>query len=280
MSVQLDGQVALITGAGRGQGRAHARLLAEHGADVAICDFDEQYASVPYDMTAGRSLTETARLVEQTGRECLHRSVDVRDPAALTELAAETVARFGRIDILVANAGVWAPKPLHETGDELWRTTIDTNLSGVFHAIRAVAPHMIDREYGRIVATSSAAGRQGTRNLGAYSASKFGVIGLVKTAAIELGEHNITVNAVCPSFVDTPMINFPEYHRMFRPDLAEPSRETSDEVVRQFHHTMPVGTYPAEEISKSVLFLVSGLADMVSGSVLDVTAGKATQWGA
>jgi SDR family mycofactocin-dependent oxidoreductase len=280
MTTSLAGQVALITGAGRGQGRAHAHTLAAHGADVAICDFDQQYSSVPYDMKAGRSLAETARLVEQTGRECLHRSVDVRDPRALTEFAAAAAERFGRIDILVANAGVWAPKLLHETDDELWRDTIDTNLTGVFHAIRASAPHMIERGYGRIVAISSAAGRQGTRNLGAYAASKWGVIGLVKTAAIELGEHNITVNAICPSFVDTPMLNFPAYNRMFRPDLATPSRETSDEVVRQFHHTMPVGSYPPEEISKAVLFLVSGLADVVSGSVLDVTAGKATQWGA
>jgi SDR family mycofactocin-dependent oxidoreductase len=279
MALLVENKIAVITGGGRGQGRSHAVALAREGADIAICDIDLQYPTIPYDMARDRDLEVTAALVRDAGRKCLTYTADVRDPAAVESFVAATIGEYGRIDILCANAGVWAPMELKDTTNELWHDTLDTNLSGVFYAIRAVAPHMIAQGSGRIIATASMCGRRGTPNLGAYTASKWGIIGLVKTAAIELGAHNITVNAICPSFVDTPMLNFDEYNRMFRPDLEHPTRETSDEVVRQMH-TLPVGSYPPAEISNAVLYLASDLGRLVSGTALDVTAGMSSQWSA
>ncbi|MEV5842306.1 mycofactocin-coupled SDR family oxidoreductase [Streptomyces sp. NPDC051985] len=275
----LTGKVAVITGGGRGQGRSHAVALARQGASVAVCDIDGQYPTIPYDMTRDRDLAETAELVKEAGGECLTFTADVRDPSQVDDFVAATVERFGRVDILSANAGVWAFSTVAETSDELWRDTLDTNLSGVFHAIRAVAPHMIAQRSGRIVATSSMCGRRGTPNIGAYTASKWGVIGLVKAASVELGQYGVTVNAICPSYVDTPMINFDGYHRMFRPDLDEPTRETSEQVVRT-QHTLPVGSFPARYVTDALLYLVSDGAAMISGTALDVTAGMSAQWSA
>ncbi|MEU9343808.1 mycofactocin-coupled SDR family oxidoreductase [Streptomyces sp. NPDC048278] len=275
----LTGKVAVITGGGRGQGRSHAVALARQGASVAVCDIDGQYPTIPYDMTRDRDLAETAELVKEAGGECLTFTADVRDPRQVDDFVAATVERFGRVDILSANAGVWAFSTVAETSDELWRDTLDTNLSGVFHAMRAVAPHMIAQQSGRIVATSSMCGRRGTPNIGAYTASKWGVIGLVKAASVELGQYGVTVNAICPSYVDTPMINFDGYHRMFRPDLDEPTHETSEQVVRT-QHTLPVGSFPARYVTDALLYLVSDGAAMISGTALDVTAGMSAQWSA
>jgi SDR family mycofactocin-dependent oxidoreductase len=280
MSGLVEGKIAVITGGGRGQGRAHAVALAREGADVAVCDIVDQYATIPYDMEHDRDLAHTADLVRQAGGKCLSRVADVRDSAQVDAFTSAVMAEYGRIDILCANAGVWAPSVITQTSDRLWHDTIETNLSGVFYAIRAIAPHMITQGSGRIIATASVCGRRGMANLGAYTASKWGIIGLVKTAALELGPHNITVNAICPSFVDTPMLNFTEYNELFRPDLENPTRESSDEVVRQMHHALPVGSYPADEISNAVLYLASDMARLVSGTALDITAGMSGQWSA
>jgi NAD(P)-dependent dehydrogenase (short-subunit alcohol dehydrogenase family) len=260
----LDGKVAVITGAGRGQGRSHAVALARQGASIAVCDIDAQYSWVPYDMTENRDLEETASLVRSLGGKCLAMTADVRDPRQVESFIQSTTEEFGHIDILSASAGVWAPAQIVDTSDEIWRDTIDTNLSGVFHAIRAVAPHMVRQQGGRIVATSSMCGRRGTPNLAAYTASKWGII---------------TVNAICPSYVDTPMINFDSYNRMFRPDLEYPTRETSEEIVRT-QHALPIASLPAEDVSAALLYLVSDGARYVSGTALDITAGMSAQWSA
>jgi SDR family mycofactocin-dependent oxidoreductase len=275
----LSGQVAIVTGAGRGQGRSHAIALAQAGAAVAICDIAGQIASIHYDMAKGRDLDETARLVKEAGSECLAVEADVRDAEQVNQFVKATAERFGRIDVLAANAGVWTPAVVAQTSDELWRDTIATNLDGVFHAIRAVSPHMIQQRSGRIIATSSLCGRKGTRNLGAYTASKWGVIGLVKTVAIELGEFGVTANAICPSYVDTDMINWDGYNRMFRPDLESPTKETSEEIVRS-EHPLKVGSFPSQSISDTLLFLASPAAAMISGTAIDVTAGLSAGWSA
>ncbi len=276
---QLDGKVAFITGGGRGQGRSHALTFAREGADIAFCDFNEQLATVPYSMNSEGDIEETQRLVEEQDRRCVAMQADVRDAEQVEAAVAKTIAELGKIDILCANAGMWAPSHLVDTSDELWHDTIETNLSGAFYVLRAVGRHMRERGEGRIVMTSSMCGRQGTENLGAYCAAKWGVIGLVKTAAMELGPHNVAVNAVCPTFVDTGMINHDHYNRMFRPDLDDPTRETSEEIVRTLHK-LPVASYPPEEISNAVLFLASDQARYVSGSALDVSAGKSWEWSA
>ncbi len=274
----LEGKVAFITGGGRGQGRAHAVALAREGADIAFCDIAEQLESVPYSMNAEGEIAETRRLVEAEGRRCLAFEADVRDSAQIEDAVAATVEDLGSVDILCANAGIWAPAEIVDTTDELWHDVIETNLSGVFYAIRAAGRRMRESGGGRIVATSSMCGRQATQNLGAYCASKWGVIGLVKTAAVELGPYDITVNAICPTFVDTPMTVNDVLDQMFRPDLDSPTRETSEEIVRTEMHKLPIGFYGAEEISNAVLFLVSEQARFISGTALDVSAGKSAEW--
>lgn len=275
----LEGKVAFITGGGRGQGRAHAVALAREGADIAFCDFTEQLESVPYSINAPGEIAATARLVEAEGRRCLALEADVRDSTQIDEAIEATVETLGSVDILCANAGIWAPAEVVDTSDELWHDVIETNLSGVFYAIRAAGRRMREQGGGgRMVATSSMCGRQATQNLGAYCASKWGVIGLVKTAAVELGPFEITVNAICPTFVETPMTVNDVLDRMFRPDLESPTRETSEEIVRTEMHKLPVGFYPAEEISNAILFLVSEQARFISGTALDVSAGKSAEW--
>ncbi|HWI22476.1 MAG TPA: mycofactocin-coupled SDR family oxidoreductase [Baekduia sp.] len=277
---QLDGKVAFITGGGRGQGRSHAIMLAQEGADIAFCDVRLQYHTIPYAMNSDGDMEQTVQLVEALGRRCLAVEADVRDSAQVESAVERVIEELGQIDILCANAGIWAPAQIVEMEDELWHDVIETNLSGAFYAMRAVGRHMRERGAGRIVVTSSMCGRQGTQNLGAYCASKWGVIGLVKTAAIELGPYDVAVNAVCPTMVDTPMIVNEVLDGMFRPDLEAPTRETSEEVVRAAMHKLPVGYYGPEEISKAVLFLVSDQARYITGSALDVSAGKATEWSA
>lgn len=276
----LEGKVAFITGGGRGQGRSHAVTLAREGADIAFCDISEQLETVPYRMNAPGEIEETARLVEAEGRRCLAIEADVRDSAQVEAAVARTVETLGAVDILCANAGIWAPAEVVDTPDTLWHDQIETNLSGVFYAIRAAGRRMREQGSGRIVATSSMCGRQACQNLGAYCASKWGIIGLVKTAAVELGPFGITVNAVCPTVVDTPMSVNGVLDAMFRPDLESPTRETSEEIVRTQMHKLPVGFYGSEEISNAILFLVSDQARFISGSALDVSAGKSSEWGA
>src|SRR5579864_8861668 len=178
---QLDGRVALVTGGARGQGRAHAIALADAGATVVVCDVAAQIATVPYPMATPADLEATVEAISKAGGRASAEVTDVRDSGAVTELTERIVAEHRRLDILVANAGICSLVPVAELSDETWRDTIETNLSGAFHCIRAALPHMTRQQYGRIVATASGAGRAGMRNLGHYGASKWGLIGLVKT---------------------------------------------------------------------------------------------------
>lgn len=275
----LSGRVAVITGGGRGQGRAHAVALAGAGADVVVCDVNLQLETVPYAMNAPGDLAETVRQVEALGRRCVAVEADVRDPVAVAGVFETAVRELGSVDVLCANAGVYGFAELVHTSDALWRDTIDTNLSGVFYALREAARLMRAQRSGAIVLTSSMCGRQGTPNMIPYTASKWGVIGLVKTAAIELGPFNVRVNAVCPSFVDTPMLNHDAYNRLFRPDLEHPGREDAEEVVRSLHK-LPIGSFPAEDVAAAVVFLVSDQARTITGTALDITAGKGAEWSA
>lgn len=172
----LDGKVAVITGGARGQGRAHAVRLAREGADIVICDIGEPIDTVAYPMGSDAELAETADLVRKEGCRALAVRADVRSIAEMHALAERAVAEFGRIDILLANAGVAGSSPIARMSDQQWRDMIDVNLTGVFHSFRAVVPHMIERGYGRIVATSSIVARMGGTNSGHYTAAKWGVI--------------------------------------------------------------------------------------------------------
>jgi SDR family mycofactocin-dependent oxidoreductase len=269
---RLEGKVALITGGARGQGRSHAVTFAREGADIVICDIASQIATVPYDMSTEDELQQTMKLVQEEDRRCVAMRADVRDTGQLQAVVDAAMAQFGKIDILLANAGIVSPLALGDITDEAWSDMIETDLTGVFKSIRAVAPHMVAQGSGRIIATSSMVGRVGVPNLSHYVAAKWGVIGLVKSLALELGPHNITVNAVCPTNVDTPMIQNAAMYGLFAPDIDNPGRE---DVVPGFTslNALPIPWVEAKDISEGMLYLASDSGRYVTGETLTIAAG-------
>jgi SDR family mycofactocin-dependent oxidoreductase len=265
---KLDGKVALITGGARGQGRSHAVTLAREGADIVVCDIGEQIESVPYALATEADLAETVKLVDGLHRRCVAVKADVRSLREMRGVAERAISEFGRIDILLANAGVASNSPIAAMSDQQWREMIDVNLTGVFHSFRAVVPHMVERGYGRIVATSSVVARMGARNSGHYAAAKWGVLGLVKSLSLEVADNGITVNAVLPAGVNTDQIHNKATYKMFRPDLEDPTRED----------VMPLfgdgpGLLEPEDVSNAVLFLVSDERGYLNGETLTLSAG-------
>jgi SDR family mycofactocin-dependent oxidoreductase len=277
---RMNGKVALVTGAGRGQGRAHAVALAREGADVIICDFHGTFDHVEYSINDPDDLEETKRLVEGEGSKCLSFISDVRILDDLQAVVAESVSELGRIDVAVANAGIDSYAQVHQMAAEQWRDIIDVNLTGAFNTVRAVAPHMVENRRGSIIAISSSVGRLGAGNNAAYCASKWGVIGLVKSAAIDLGPHMIRVNAVCPGYISTGMIDNGLLPPLFFPHDDNPTEEMVDGVVNERFHFMPVGRLAPEEVSAAVVFLASDDARYISGSTVDVNAGWSAAYSA
>ena len=273
----VEGRVAWVTGAARGQGRAHAIALAREGADVVVTDLCADVSggidTVPYDLGTSAELAETVELVERTGRRCLSFVADVRDTAALDAVVAETIASFGHLDICVANAGVTGYGRFHELDDRTWQDMIDVDLTGTFKTIRAVIPHMLERGYGRVLAVSSMAGRMGNPNLAHYVAAKWGVIGMVKSLAMEVASKGITVNAIAPAAVDTPMLHNPAMYALFCPDMAAPSR---DDVVPRYRsmNRMGVAWMDPEEISRNVVFVAADASSSMTGQVIEISLGS------
>ena len=203
---RLSGKVAIVTGAARGIGRAAAVAFAREGANVVGIDVAGPVSPIlDVQPATPEELEETGCLVEQAGTKWHQIQLDQRDLQALRAAGEDTIQRYGKIDILFANAGIQAFCPILEMEDADWHDQIDVNLTGTCNALRAVAPHMVKNGYGRIIATSSTQGRHGTKFGAAYSASKWGIIGLVKSAALEFGKYGITVNAVIPGLIDTPL---------------------------------------------------------------------------
>ncbi|HLG86540.1 MAG TPA: mycofactocin-coupled SDR family oxidoreductase [Alphaproteobacteria bacterium] len=271
---RFEGRVAVVTGGARGQGRSHAVRLAREGAAVVLCDILEQIPTVDYPMATRADMDETVKLLEAAGGRCLAIKADVRDPKAVTDVVARTLKQFGKIDILLANAGILGNHPLLQISDQAFDDMIRTNLVGVFNCIRAVVPPMKERNYGRIVVTSSQAGRMGYAQLAHYAASKWGVIGLTKSVALEVGLDGITVNAVCPTAVNTPMGSNPEVWRRALPDDPMPTKEKFEALMRQ-HPSLPQGVpwVEPEEVTEPVLFLASDAARHITGAVIDIQAG-------
>jgi SDR family mycofactocin-dependent oxidoreductase len=269
---RLTGQVAFITGAARGQGRAHAIKLAEAGADVIATDICAPVASTTYDMATEADLVETASLVEKLDRRAITAVADVRDPAALKAALERGVAELGGLDIVVANAGIATFSPGHLISEQEWADTIDINLSGVWRTIKLAVPHLLERGKGSIVLTCSCASIQGPGNLAHYTAAKHGVLGLVKTFANELGPHNIRVNGVLPTQVPTAMIMHEEIYKLFRPDLEHPTRDDFASA-SQAGHVLPTPFVEPVDVANAAAFLCSDEARYITGIGLPIDAG-------
>ena len=269
-------RVALVTGAARGQGRSHAVALAERGADLVICDRCEDSEAVAYPLSTKDDLEETVRLVEATGRRCISVQADTADRSAIEALVRRAEEELGRIDIAIANAGVSAAAPVQDLPDSQWSEVIGTNLTGVFHTVAAVAPGMIERGYGRIVTIASMLGRAAAPAQAAYCASKWGVIGMTKSAALDLAPHGITVNAVAPGNISTPMVHNDALYRMMRPDLENPTRADIEPIFASLHG-QPVPFLDPEEVTHAVLFLAAEASAHITGTVMSVDAGAAAR---
>lgn len=270
---KLEGKVALITGAGRGQGRSHAIRLAGEGADIIATDICEPITGVPYEMASMTDLEETQRAVEALGRRIIVARNDVRDLGALTAVIADAVSVLGRLDIVSANAGVAGPFAAADdlTGND-WKTTVDINLNGAYNTVRAAIPHIkAGGRGGSIVLTSSVAGLKPLMNASNYVASKFGVKGLMKALALELAPLYIRVNSVHPTSVDTPMIQNQSLWEQFCPDKENPTK--ADFAASMSANAMPVPWIESIDVSNVVLFLASDDARFVTGAAIPVDAG-------
>ena len=273
MTHDLNGKVAFVTGGGRGQGRAHALAFARAGAKVAFCDFTGSFDHLAYPVNRPGDIAETERLVEAEGGECLALEADVRSLPEVQSAVDQVLDRWGRVDVAVANAGIDSYAPVQEMTAQQWQDIIDVNLTGVFNTIRAVSPQMIEQRSGSIIGISSSVGKLGTANNPAYITSKWGVIGLVKAAAVDLGPHFVRVNAVCPGYIATEMINNGTLPPMFFPGNPDATEDDVTDYVNWTVHTIPAGRLDSEEVSHAVLFLASDEARYISGSSIDVNAG-------
>jgi len=267
---RFAGKVAFVTGAARGQGRNHAVRLAQEGADLILADACAEVASIGYDLATEADLAETVKLVEALDRRVVSDRVDVREGAAVRALVDRGVAELGRLDVVVANAGIAGSEPMVDMSDATWQDMIDINLTGVFKTIRAALPHLTAGS--SIVITSSIAGFKGLANNTHYTAAKHGVMGIMRALANEVGPQGIRVNCVNPTNVDTRMLFNDAIYRLFRPDLEAPAREDVEDIMKGMH-VLDRGWVELDDVSNAVLFLASEDARFITGVALPVDAG-------
>ncbi len=274
MTGRVEGKVAFISGAARGQGRSHAVRLAQEGADIIGIDVCGPIENLAYPHSTPEDLAETADLVKNLDRRIVTAQVDVRDYEGLKAAVDIGVEQLGRLDIIVANAGIGTfGNKLHKIGEQIWQDMIDVNLSGVWHTVKAGVPHILAGERGgSIVLTGSVGSHKAMAYTGHYIAAKHGVLGLMRAFAVELGQHSIRVNSVHPSQVNTPMTMNDITFRLFRPDLENPGPDDFAPF-SQMTHMMPVPWVEAVDISNAVLFLASDESRYITGVSLPVDAG-------
>ena len=270
----LDGKVALITGGSRGQGRAHAVTCAREGADVIIVDTLSQIGSVVYPMAQQADFDETVEQVEALDRRIIAVEGDVRKQADLDRAVERGIAEFGRIDILIANAGIFSLAPAHELTDEMWDDMIGVNLTGVWKSAKAVLPQMMAQGGGSIVMTSSINGLEPGENYVHYCAAKFGVVGVMKTLALEYAKYGIRVNAVHPGAILTPMTSWQgAWDMMSGKPAGEGTEADMLEAGYSFHALKGNGFLSPQRIADAALWLNSDLASSVTGISVPVDAG-------
>ena len=276
MAGRVEGKVAFITGAARGQGRSHAVRLAQEGADIIAIDVCKRISSNE-DIPAPNpdDLAETADLVKNLNRRIVTAEVDVRDYESLKAAVDSGVEQLGRLDIIVANAGIGnGGQTLDHTSEADWTDMIDVNLSGVWKTVKAAVPHLIaGGKGGSIILTSSVGGLKAYPHTGHYIAAKHGVVGLMRTFAVELGHHFIRVNSVHPTNVNTPLFMNEGTMKLFRPDLENPGPDDMA-VVAQMMHVLPIGWVEPVDISNAVLFLASDESRYVTGLPMTIDAGS------
>jgi (+)-trans-carveol dehydrogenase len=268
-------KVAFVTGAARGQGRSHAVRLAQEGADIIAVDICQPFDNSPAPAALPEDLSETANLVKNLNRRIVTAEVDVRDYGSLKATVDSGVEQLGRLDIIVANAGIGTGDVrLDRMEEDLWLEMIDINLTGVWKSVKAGVPHMIGgRRGGSIILTSSVAGLKAYPHTGHYVAAKHGVVGLMRSFAVELGPQNIRVNSVHPTHVNTPLLINETTFRLFRPDLENPGPDDLAPVCQTFR-TLPIPWVTAEDISNAVLFLASDESRYITGVALPIDAGS------
>jgi (+)-trans-carveol dehydrogenase len=284
MAGRLEGKVAFITGAARGQGRSHALRLAQEGADIIAVDICRGFADSTAPAATPEDLAETADMVKNLDRRIVTAEVDVRDFDALKSAVDSGVEQLadgrntngsGRLDIVVANAGIGTTGvKLHKMREHIFDETIDINLGGVWKTVKAAVPHLLaGGRGGSIIITSSVGGTKAYPQVGHYIAAKHGVVGLMRTFAVELGQHSIRVNTVHPTHVCTPLLMNEPTYRLFRPDLENPGPEDLAPICQSFHF-LPIPWVEPVDISNAILFLVSDEGRYVTGVPLPIDAGS------
>ncbi len=275
MAGRVAGKVAFITGAARGQGRSHAIRLAQEGADIIAVNLCGQVDSVPYPMATPGDLAETVKEVEALDRRIVATQADVRDYGAVKAALDDGVAQLGHLDIVSANAGIFSFGTLEELSETAWRDMIDVNLTGVWHAAKAAIPHLRAARGGSIILTSSGLGLEGMPNVGHYVSAKHGVVGLMRTLALELAPDLIRVNSVHPTTVNTDMIQNAAAYELFAPDLPEDER-TSDVITERLLtiNALPIPWIEPVDVSNAVLWLASDESRYVTGVTLPIDAGE------
>jgi SDR family mycofactocin-dependent oxidoreductase len=267
MSGRVEGKVALVTGAARGQGRAYSVRLAAEGADVIAVDVCAPLPSVPYDSATRDDLQETVRLVQETGRQVISGVVDVRDLEQLRGIVEGAVSQLGRLDVVVANAGICVPKPWDAVTPAIFDDTISTNVTGVWNTVMVGAPHLVRAGGGSIILISSAAGLKVAPFMVPYTTSKFAVRGMAKAFAAELGKHGIRVNSVHPTGVNTPMGS-----GNMQAELGE-AMATNERLGGMFVNLLPVETTEPEDVADTVLFLASDESKFITAHEIAPDAG-------
>ena len=267
----LRGRVALVTGAARGVGREVALGLAEAGADLVLIDRCQPLESTAYEMASPSQLEAVCAEITTKGRRCLAFECDVTDLTAMVSTVDASVDALGSLDIVVANAGIFTWGRLWELTELQWDETIAVNLKGTWITLKATAPHLIERGWGRIICISSTAGLRGFPDISHYAASKHGVIGLARSLAMELGAHQITVNAVCPSRMKTPMVTYQGYYDAFAGPGA--TEEQLDAISRE-EQVLPFDAVPVSAVKEAVLWFASDRAQYVTGTALPIDAGE------
>ncbi len=275
MSGRVEGKVAFVTGAARGQGRSHAVRLAQEGADIIAVDVCRHIENTPEPASTPADLAETAAMIKALDRRVVTAEVDVRDFDELKAAVDSGVEQLGRLDIVVANAGIGTPGAMLDEMDESrWQQMMDVNLTGVWKSVKAAVPHIkAGGRGGSVILTSSVGGLKAYPHVGHYVSAKHGVVGLMRTFAVELGPHSIRVNSVHPTHVGTGMLLNESTYRSFRPDLENPGPDDIKPICQMFH-MMPIPWVEAVDVSNAVLFLASDESRYVTGVPLPIDAGS------